>query len=216
MIKKLIIIMFVCSFITIGFRATKAKGITNTGHDDIKELDFKDTNSGYLLLNQMSGYQISRDLKKVDKCAFGWSVYVINDELPIWYISDIIFSRSNYSNQPLKIDYDVKYTKTAELEISASGSISGKLSGKIKGASLSIEATIKGEITKNIKNYYEEKTSFEYVINPYKKMSLIVKGDASLSTGVGKYYFLGIPLKKGTWEYINVETEYYELVEEEL
>ena len=57
--------MFVCSFITIGFRATKAKGITNTGHDDIKELDFKDTNSGYLLLNQMSGYQISRDLKRL-------------------------------------------------------------------------------------------------------------------------------------------------------
>ena len=51
---------------------------------------------------------------------------------------------------------------------------------------------------------------------PYTKLTLMVRGDCVVSNGVGKYYVFGIPFSKGTWEYIDFVTEYYEFFEEKL
>lgn len=194
----------------------EARGIVNTGHDDIKEIEFVNTEVYHEILSEMSNSQINDYLDKVPHRAFGWSAFVINDHVPVYIIKDVIFSRSNNTTQELKITYDVKYTKTEELEKSISGSIATKISGKIKGINAGVDATIKGDVKKTIKDYYEEKTDFTIRIPQGTKISLQVKADAQLSTGVGKYYFLGITLKKGTWEYIDIITEYYELLEEKL
>ena len=63
---------------------------------------------------------------------------------------------------------------------------------------------------------FEEEMDFTIKILPQKKVSLIVKGKATISSGANKYYFLGICTKKGYWEYVDVISEYYELYEEEI
>ena len=76
--------------------------------------------------------------------------------------------------------------------------------------------SIRADLKASIKNYYEESTAFNVVVYPGKKVSLLVKGDGELSSGVAKKYFFGIQIKKGTWETIDKLTEYYELYEENL
>ena len=49
---------------------------------------------------------------------------------------------------------------------------------------------------------------------PHTKITLRISGDAYVTSGVSKYYFLGLCLRKGEWERVDVETMYYELVEE--
>ena len=67
-----------------------------------------------------------------------------------------------------------------------------------------------------IGNYKKQKISNEkIVLKPYTKVTLQIKGKGRLTNGVSKYRFLGITFDKGSWERIDVETIYYELVEEE-
>lgn len=51
---------------------------------------------------------------------------------------------------------------------------------------------------------------------PNTKLTLRTAGEAFVSNGVASYYLLGITLKKGAWESIDIHTIYYELVEENL
>lgn len=216
MLKK-----FLVCFLGLGFsfslmKVNAASSIRNTGHSDIIELGFVDYHLGYKLLNQMDDTELNQAYKKVKRKAFGWNTMTINYAVPIWYISDIIFSKSNKTDQTFEFTYNTKYSTTSELELSASGTIATKVSGKIKAISASVNLDLEGEVTKVTKDYYEEKTNFTVVLNPKRKISLLVKGDALVSTGVGKYYLFGISMKKGTWEYIDFVTEYYEFLEEEL
>lgn len=218
MFKK-IVFMLICFVVLLSMSLVQTKaegGIKPTGHSDILELDFKEPNRGYLLLNQMKSSMIDAHYRKVSKRAFGWSVDVINNEVPIWYISEVVLSKSNNTTNPLVYEYSLRTQVTEEVSMSVSGSIAGKFSGKIKGVTGSLESTIKGEISKKVVNFYEEKTTFDVIVNPGKKVSLLVRGDGEISTGVGKRYFLGIVTKKGTWEYITKLTEYYELYEENI
>ena len=216
MIKKILVGFLVLSLNLTFLKVKASSGIRNTGHSDVIELGFVDEHLGYEVLNQMSEEELNQAYKKVKRKAFGWNTTTINYAVPIWYISDVVFSKSNNTNQTFEFTYNTKYSTTAELELSASGTIATKVSGKIKAISASVNLDVEGEVTKVTKDYYEEKTNFTVVLNPKHKISLLVRGDAFLSTGVGKYFLFGISMKKGTWEYIDFVTEYYEILEEEL
>lgn len=194
----------------------KVEASPSTGHDELDQIGFYDLDNPHLLLCEYSKTSIKEYQKKVPRCAFGWSVYPLSSDEEVWYIANVIFSRSNNTSSDITIDYKTKYSKTKKIETSISGSIAPKLSGKIKGATASLEATIKGEYNKSITDFFEENTDFSVKIPKGKKVSLVVKGEGLLSSGVGKCFFLGITVAKGTYEYVNVETEYFELLEEEL
>ena len=89
-----------------------------------------------------------------------------------------------------------------------------KASGKIDSVSIGLDTSIRGEIGMKSTISFEEEVDFTVKIMPNKKVSLLVKGIATLSNGASKYYFLGICTKKNYWEYIDVLSEYYELYEE--
>ncbi len=216
MIKKILLSFLVLSVCTTFLKVSAKTSIRNTGHSDVIELGFVDEHLGYQILNQMSEQELNKAYKKVKRKAFGWNTATINYAVPIWYISDIIFSKSNNTNQIFEFTYNTKHSTTSELELSASGTIATKVSGKIKAISGSVNLDLEGEVAKVTKDYYEEKTNFTVVLNPKRKISLLVRGDAHISTGVGKYFIFGVSMKKGTWEYIDFVTEYYEFLEEEL
>ncbi len=186
----------------------------NIGHDDIIEITVN--NSSFVLLKDMSDKTITNYLNKVKRKAFGWEAYSINSEVKCKYVSQIIFAKSNLTQEPIKYNYTLKYSQTAETQVSKTGSIAGKLSGKLSGVTPGVEASLEKETTSKTKTFYEEKTTFTMQVNPGKKLSLRVTGDAVISNGVGRYYFLGIVFKKGTWEYIDKTNEFYEMYEEDI
>lgn len=216
MIKKIFICLFM---LVLCFTSIKVKADTstvNTGHSDIIELGFYHHYLGYKLLSDTPKKEIDKAYKEVKRKAFGWNVKEINNNVHAWYISDIIFSKSNKSSQKYTFTYSTKHTTTTKTEYSVSGSIGSKLTGKIKSLTLTFNLDTEGEITNKTEEYFEEKTDFSVDLKPYTKLSLVIRGDCLVSTGVGKNYILGIPVSKGTWEYITFLTQYYEFIEEKV
>lgn len=216
MFKKYLICFITLCTLTTSFKVYAAESTKNTGHADIIELGFYDYHMGYQLLSEMSKKDLDIAYKKVKRSAFGWSVKEINNNVDAWYISEIIFSKSNRSSQVYTFSYTTKHTSTNEVELSASGTIATKVSAKIKTITLTGSLDAEGEIKSTSKDYFEEKSSFSVDLMPYTKLTLMVRGDCVVSNGVGKFYVLGIPVSKGTWEYIDFVTEYYEFFEEKL
>lgn len=217
--KIMCLILLILLFQTFALKLVLVKaeeGITKTGHSEIKEFDFYDEESGYRLLIQMDPNKVNDAYDKVPRKAFGYSIYKINDCIPGWYISDVLFSRSNSTNQNITFKYNYKYQKTKSLDYSITGTLALKLSGKIKTLGLNAEPTIKGEIDSSTKDFYEENAAFNFDLAPGKKISFIVRGECEVTTGVGKQFFLGITTKKGSFELMDIRTEYYELLEEDI
>ena len=216
MIKKMILMTLMLLALLTPLKVKAYSGITDTGHSDIRELGFKDETKNHKILTTMSDYDISQALSKIKRKGFGWRLENINYKIPIWYIRDVIFSKSNNTNQKIDFNYNLEVSTTRTTDYSMSGSVVSKVSGKIKNIGFNADTTIKGEFGQQIKHYYEESSSFKITIHPQKKISLLVMGDADLSSGVGKFYMFGICFKKGTWEYIDYVNEYYEFYEEDI
>ena len=132
------------------------------------------------------------------------------------YEAGTIFSRSNNTSQTIDFQYNTSSSTTKEIDFNLSGTLAMKASGKIDSISASLDRSIRSDIGFRNNVTFEEEMDFQLQIPPRKKISLIVKGRATLSSGAHKYYFLGICLNKGYWEYVDIINEYYELYEEEI
>ncbi len=216
MLRKYLFCFITLCILTTTVKINAASSTKNTGHSDIIELGFVDYHLGYQLLSEMSDKELNNAYSKVKRKAFGWNTSTINNNVDAWYISDIIFSKSNRSNQVYTFTYTTKHSSKHEVELSASGTIASKVSAKIKTVTISGSMDAEGEIKNTTEEYFEEKTNFSVDLMPFTKLTLMIKGDCIVSNGVGKYYVLGIPVYKGTWEYIDLVTQYYEFLEEEL
>ena len=60
-----------------------------------------------------------------------------------------------------------------------------------------------------------ESGSMNIVIQPNKKVTLRIVGDARITNGVSKYYLFGICFKKGAFEIVEIQSTIYELLEED-
>ena len=216
MTKKIITIFLFMLLAFVPLKVHAYDGITDTGHNDIKQLGFLDESQNHKILKTMSDFDINQAMSKVKRKAFGWRLENINYKIPVWYISDVIFSKSNNTHQKIEFKYNLEVSTTKTNDYSMAGSVVGKMNGKLKNLGFNVDATLKGEFGQEIKHYYEETSNFTISIHPGKKISLLVMGDGDLSTGVGKYYFFGMCFKKGTWEYIDYVNEYYEFYEEDI
>ena len=164
----------------------------------------------------MYNSELNQILKKVKKKAFGWSVYSKIKNYEVIYEAGTIFSRSNNTSQTIDFQYNTSSSTTKEIDFNLSGTLAMKASGKIDSISASLDRSIRSDIGFRNNVTFEEEMDFQLQIPPRKKISLIVKGRATLSSGAHKYYFLGICLNKGYWEYVDIINEYYELYEEEI
>ncbi len=209
--KKVYLGLFLC-FIMIGFTQSKVYAKYDTGHSGFEEIDFKD-DSALLLVNitEQTKYDY---MTKVGKGFIGWKVKTMLHAASAEYIGKTIFSRYNNTDQTIDFNYSSSIKNTEETSVVTEGSLAGSISGKGKVISGGLEAEIRKKIGNVSTITITEESSFKVQIKPGRKVSLIVKGDAKVSNGVAKYYFLGICFKKGSWEIIDVMSEYYELHEE--
>ena len=72
-------------------------------------------------------------------------------------------------------------------------------------------------VTYDEENYNKvtESGSLKIVVHPNKKMTLRIVGEARITNGVSKYYFMGICFKKGAFEIVEIKSTIYELIEED-
>ena len=212
LILKVLSLFIVTMSLMVGFTSFASN---QTGHDEFDLITTPEDSSAKLLV-WMKGEEKDRALDKVKWKFFGLSTNDINYREIIYYNARTIFSRSNLTTHTLDFHYNMSTGRTVTNSIGISGNLDLKLSGKIKAVTLTGDAGFATDWDKQVKETEEEKINFTVVIPPKSKVSLVVKGTAELTNGAAKNYVFGIAFKKGHFEFIDVVTEYYELIEERL
>ncbi len=209
--KKIYLMLFLC-FMFMGISNVCVSADYDTGHSEYKEINFK-YNTGAKLLNRMTPGEVAKELNSVKRKFAGWSVSDMVCAANATYVGKSIFSRYNNTNQSVKFNYASTIENMEENSVVTTGSLGANLSSKkkINGA---LEVEIRKQIGKVTSHTSTEKVDFNVTIAPKHKISLIVKGDCKVSNGVAKYYILWMCFKKGSWEIVDVMSEYYELCEE--
>jgi len=207
--KYIIVSLLVCLYVLISeINVLPAK----TGHAEISEVTFID--SGKLLID-MTDKEINDAYKKVSlRKMFGWSLFSMNLNRQVIYIGETIFSRSNLTTEDISIKYTVTETNYSERSVTVSNSISTKFKGKLKKAlDMEVNASFDIKTTTKNTNQLVEKTDFEYNIKRNRMVTLRIVGRAYVSNGVSKDHVFWITSSKGTWEYIDIVSRTYELIE---
>ena len=208
---------------------------SKTGHKEFSDITFLYDESAKLLI-KMSKNEKRHMFKNVKRKAFGWSNYTNLYNRQVIYEANTIFSRSNNTRQSIEFKYSTTETEKKQTTKTVTGTLATKLSGKTTKISWGMDQSIRAEI--GIKNdiSYQEEIDFKIKIDPKRKVSLVVKGYATLSNGAAKYslsvpsialvsyatlsngaakyYLCGICLNQNLWEYVDVINEFYELYEE--
>lgn len=214
MLKKIVFkcLIVVCLSLSM-MVCVNANASSYTGYDNIKDYTVPNGSKARLLI-QIPKKEKEKAIKDVKWRFMGWSTNNITNSELIIYEAKTIFSRSNKTREPISFKYNVTDLNVITNTTSFTGSITSKASGKIKSITVSGESSFKVSTEKVKKVSHEEDTSFTVNIYPDRKVSLIIKGVAEVTNGGGKYFFMGIPFKKGNYEFIDSLTEYYELYEE--
>lgn len=212
--KKILKKILICGSFILCFSITlKANASSYTGYDSLEDYTVPVGSKARLLVN-ISKSEKEKAIEGVKWRFMGWSVKNITEQEMIIYQAKTIFSRSNKTKEVISFKYNVSDGSVVTKTKSFTGSITAKASTKIKNLTLGLDASTKYTTEKEVETTHQEATSFMVNIYPNKKISLLVKGMAEVTNGGGKYYFFGVPFKKGNYEYIDVITEYYELLEE--
>ena len=204
--------LFMFMSLMVGFTAHASN---QTGHDEFDMITVPDGSDTKLLV-WMSQAEKKAAIKNVKFRWFGVSANNVNYRKKVNYQAKTIFARSNLTSSAINFDYSMQTGRTVTNSVATSGTLDLKLSTKIKAITLSGGLTFKAEWQKKVEVEENEKMNFTVCIYPKTKVSLIVKGVAEVTNGGAKYYVLGIPFKSGNFEFIDVVTEYYELLEEAL
>lgn len=196
--------------------SSKCYAYDETGHEDFKKITFVDENCR--LLQDYSQDEIKQAYKSIIRKSFGWQTYYFNFEEKIYYDGITIFSRSNKTSSKIDFDYTLRETEVTQTSVTVTGSVSTKISGAIKKINTTISGELSGEREKEDTNSYttDAKTSLAIVILPKTKITMLVTGEAYVTTAVSRYTFFGIGLRKGAWENIDASTMYYEIREEKI
>lgn len=192
------------------------KNITNPStHPEFKEIIFPYSEASELV-EDMEEVRINNAYKKIKRRVFGWSVKEIVTDEKVKYVSDTIFSKANNTSSALTFVYKCTLENETQTSISVTGDLG--ITGNAKGKVLSggLEAKVRATVGWVESKSVTETTETKLIVSPKTKLSIIIKGEALVNNGVAKYYFLGIPFKKGTWEYVEILTEYYDYYEEKI
>ena len=183
--KKFLIIIILLSSFVVKLKQVNA----STGHDLFSKIDF--TSEGKLLVDYTS-QEIDQGYDFLGKRKFwGWKHYFFQIKSEAIYIGEVIFAKSNRTEQDLEVSYLLQEKNFTERSISVNGSISGKIDGKLKG--IGFGGNLSGSSGKKETESYTrfEETEFEIVIKPNHRIIFHVTGDCEVSNGVSKYYVLG-------------------------
>lgn len=209
---KKIIMIFLFVFMLNIINGVDVHASNATGHKEFDVIEVPSYSKAKLLVN-MSSKTKKNMLNKVKRIGFGWNTYTECDREIVRYQARTIFARSNLTSETITFSYNMNTGKTVSNSVALSGSLTTDVSAKIKMLTIGGQTNVKGSFDSKIEVSESEKINFNVNIHPKTKVSLIVKGTAELTNGAAKFYFFWINYLKGHFEFIDVVTEYYELVE---
>lgn len=209
MMKFLFLVISLFTF----YRAAGVDKYSKTGHEQFAQLEF--VKKGRILLKDMPQRFIEDSLDKLPKKFWGSVTEVYQEYEDATYVGKVVFARSNKTNQPYVFDYSLQAVEYQERSYNIQGSISIKGTIKKKTVEGSGQIDIKGSYGEKNSNQTTEKSEMKITVNPGKKITLRVAGEAKVSNGFTKSYVFWICSKKGAWETVDVVTSYFELVEED-
>jgi hypothetical protein len=94
------------------------------------------------------------------------------------------------------------------------GSLSASAAPQIKEVKTKVDASLKASASNNQSAETSTKTNMNIEVPPYRKVSLKLRGEAVLSNGVGIYYVMRVPVRRGSWEVLTFLSEHFWLKEE--
>ena len=204
--------LFIISLLFTLLYSVKLNAYSTTGHDLFSEITFIDDGS---LLVDISSIELDAGYKDMGRAKFmGWKHHYLTIKAEATYVGEILFAKSNRSRDPIKIDYKFKETDTNERSVTYAGSLSGKFKAKIYSIDSEINAKYDKTVKKVTSKQTVQETSFVIIVYPGYKLLLRETGECLVTNGLSKYYFFGITMNKGHWEYIDIITKYYEIYEE--
>lgn len=208
--KILIIVLAFFSF--TGIKNMSYEPYTETGHYQFEEFDVP---KGRKILINYSNNEIKNKYKDVPFALFGNKYSYFDKYIPVEYTSTVIFSRSNKTRESYEFEYNLQEINYNQVSVAVKGNISVEGVAKIK--KFEIEGS--GDLTVNYDeesyNKVTESGGLRITVYPNKKVTLRIVGEARITNGVSKYYFLGICFKKGAFEIVEVKSTIYELIEED-
>lgn len=207
-----LLICFLSFLSLIGIKNMDFKPYTKTGYEQYE--DFEIPRGRRILISYTDG-EIERKYKEVPKGFFGTKEVYFDKYIPVKYTSTVIFSRSNKTRETYVFSYDLETVNYNKVSVSVKGNISAKGVFKLKKAEITGSGDLTISHTSDSYNETTESGKMNVVIHPNKKVTLRIVGEARITNGVSKYYFLGICFKKGAFEIVEVTSIIYELKEED-
>lgn len=172
------------------------------------------TSEGVMLIDDFTVDQYEEYYEQVPKKFFGWSTLTINEDEPVIYVSETLFSYANQSKETIDYSYYHNNKKTIKDSVALSGDIDTTTSAKIKIFNMKLQTSIDADVSQVETVDENEKITIDIEIKPWSKVSLFTRGEARLTNGVSVYYIFYVPVRAGGWEVINIDTEYFWLLEE--
>lgn len=208
--KILIILLAFFSF--AGIKKMSYEPYTETGHDQFESFEIP---NGRRILISYTNNELKRKYKEVPYGLFGNKYSYFDKYIPVEYTSTVIFSRSNKTRESYTFDYDLEEVNYSQVSVSVKGNIN--IEGVVKIKKVDVKGKGDLSVTYDEENYNKvtESGSLKIVVHPNKKMTLRIVGEARITNGVSKYYFMGICFKKGAFEIVEIKSTIYELIEED-
>ena len=214
-LEKMILIYILITLGLTGILIQKEvyANVDNTGHPMFDEIIIPSERNVYLLVNKSLSSK-KKQLSSVRWKLFGTSVYTEISKMRVKFKRPNAFVRSNKTSNV--IEYEYTYTSSLKTKFSYQYDEKGKFDASVKIAKVGggIESEIKKALGVSAEIDVMRELNYTITISPYTKVTIYSTGEAYLSQGALKYYFLGIPIYSTNWEQIEVIAEYYELYEE--
>ena len=169
---------------------------------------------GVTQIDDWQASELEEYYEKVPKKFFGWSSVLIYDEEPAVYVSETLFSYANQSKDPVKYTYSHTNDESRKYQVNVTGNITTSAAGQIKDFKLKFDSSVKSTIAGDTQSSTNTKMNLNIEVPAYRKVSLKLRGEARLSSGVGVYYVMWMPVRKGAFEVLDVISEHFWLKEE--
>ena len=169
---------------------------------------------GVTRVNQWRNNELGEYYDQVEPKLFGWSSVMIHDDVPVVYVSETLFSAANQSKDTVKYTYTHTTGSKTNVQLSVTGSLSASAAPQIKEVKTKVEASTKASASNNQSAETSTKTNMNIEVPPYRKVSLKLRGEATLSNGVGIFYVMRVPVRRGSWEVLTFVSEHFWLKEE--
>ena len=157
------------------------------------------------LLRDYSNEELKSAYKLVSERKFvGWRYHFFQRNVPVEFISNVVFSMHNSGTTALKYKVQVSAENCVKTSISCTGSIKYDVSGTIKKFKNGLDSSLKLEGSYQETQLVKQQENLEVDIDPGTVCIIYIQGTGLLTNGVASYYEWWMRRNEGGFEYFTI------------